>query len=74
MRNPIFTGMVLAEAGVALTAPTWLSLGGVGLLATACQVQVRRVEEPYLLAQHGDAYRRYAARTGRFLPGLGRRP
>jgi protein-S-isoprenylcysteine O-methyltransferase Ste14 len=36
------------------------------------QIQVRLVEEPYLLRVHGDAYRRYAARTGRFVPGLGR--
>jgi protein-S-isoprenylcysteine O-methyltransferase Ste14 len=30
------------------------------------------VEEPALLAAHGDAYRRWAATTGRFLPGIGR--
>ena len=38
----------------------------------ALEIQVRLVEEPYLLRQHGDAYRNYAARVGRFVPGLGR--
>jgi protein-S-isoprenylcysteine O-methyltransferase Ste14 len=30
------------------------------------------VEEPYLVRSHGDEYRRYASRVGRFLPGVGR--
>jgi protein-S-isoprenylcysteine O-methyltransferase Ste14 len=33
---------------------------------------VRALEEPYLARLHGDVYRSYAARTGRFLPGIGR--
>ena len=41
------------------------------VLLAAIQVQVRAVEEPYLLAVHGDAYRDYAARVGRFVPGVG---
>ena len=32
----------------------------------------RLVEEPYLHRVHGTAYDRYAARTGRFLPWIGR--
>ena len=32
------------------------------------------VEEPYLLRTHGDEYRRYASRVGRFVPGVGRLP
>jgi len=35
------------------------------------KIQVRLVEEPYLLRTHGPAYARYAQRVGRFLPGLG---
>lgn len=35
-------------------------------------MQVRLVEEPYLLRAHGHDHRAYAARTGRFLPGVGR--
>ena len=41
------------------------------LLVASIQLQVRRVEEPYLLRTHGDAYRAYAAQVGRFIPGVG---
>ena len=43
------------------------------LLVAAVQLQVRVVEEPYLRRVHGRVYRGYAARVGRFVPGLGRR-
>lgn len=71
VRNPIFTAMIAAQAGTALMAPTWMSLLGVPLLAVGIELQVRRIEEPYLTRVHGTAYTDYAARTGRFLPGLG---
>jgi protein-S-isoprenylcysteine O-methyltransferase Ste14 len=72
VRNPVFTGMGVLLAGQALTVPSVLS--GVALLifAAAVQVQVRAIEEPYLVRAHGAAYRSYAARTGRFLPLVGR--
>jgi len=72
VRNPIFTSMGLALGGLALLVPN--ALAGVSLLAllAALQLQVRRVEEPYLLRTHGVAYAEYAARTGRFVPGIGR--
>jgi protein-S-isoprenylcysteine O-methyltransferase Ste14 len=44
----------------------------VAVLLVSIQVQVRAVEEPYLLRVHGPAYADYAARVGRFLPGVGR--
>jgi protein-S-isoprenylcysteine O-methyltransferase Ste14 len=72
VRNPIFTGMVLFAAGQALLVPGAVAVAGAGLLAAAVEGQVRAVEEPALLAAHGDAYRRWAATTGRFLPGIGR--
>lgn len=72
VRNPIFTGMIIAQAGVTSMAPTWLSLVGVALLVVACQLQVRLVEEPYLKGTHRTAYERYANGTGRFVPGVGR--
>lgn len=69
-RNPIFTGMLLAGLGmvawVPLGAPAWLALWA-GL-----ELQVRVVEEPHLMRIHGAGYQAYAARTGRFWPGLGR--
>lgn len=71
-RNPIFTGMVLGAVGVALTQPTIVALLVPPVLLLAVELQVRFVEEPYLRRAHGDAYRRWAARTGRFVPWLGR--
>ena len=41
-------------------------------LVVGLELHVRRVEEPYLLRTHGDAYRTYAASAGRFVPGIGR--
>lgn len=38
------------------------------------ELQVRVVEEPYLSATHGQAYGDYAARVGRFIPGVGVNP
>ncbi|MGH7894220.1 MAG: methyltransferase domain-containing protein [Candidatus Binatia bacterium] len=72
VRNPIYTAMTSATVGLALLAPTLVSLLALTALVAALEVQVRLVEEPYLTSTHGEAYRRYAARTGRFLPGIGR--
>ncbi|MFD0866916.1 methyltransferase family protein, partial [Tessaracoccus lubricantis] len=72
VRNPIFTAMILAALGFAVAAPTWLGALSLMALVIGIQLQVRFEEEPYLLATHGPAYRNYAARTGRFVPGLGR--
>lgn len=71
VRNPIFSAMVLAQAGVAAIVPSIVSVAAVVVLVVAVQVQVRVVEEPYLLRAHGESYRRYCERTGRFVP---RRP
>lgn len=72
VRNPIFTALLLASAGLALLVPNAVAM--VAFLATlvAIEIQVRRVEEPYLLRAQGAAYADYAQRVGRFLPGLGK--
>jgi protein-S-isoprenylcysteine O-methyltransferase Ste14 len=41
------------------------------LAIAALELQVRRVEEPYLLGKHGAAYRSYTASVGQFIPGVG---
>lgn len=71
-RNPIFTAMIATSVGLTLMVPNALALAGLLVLIVAIELQVRVVEEPYLLATHGPAYRRYASRTGRFAPVLGR--
>lgn len=72
IRNPIFTWMTLASGGLVLLAPNVLAFAAFAVLLVALEIQVRAVEEPFLLRMHGDAYRRYAANTGRFVPGFGR--
>lgn len=72
VRNPIFGAMLVTGAGLVLIAPSWLALSAYLVLWIALELQVRGVEEPHLLRSHGEAYRSYAERTGRFLPYLGR--
>lgn len=70
-RNPIFLGLLSAFAGYSLLLPTWLSFA----MFIGAYICVRRqvaVEESYLLATHGEAYRAYAQRVGRFFPGIGK--
>ena len=72
VRNPIFSAMFLAFLGLVLLAPNAAALLGFAALVAAVELQVRFVEEPYLLEAHGVRYADYASRVGRFLPGLGR--
>lgn len=69
-RNPVFAGMLATTGALVLWTPSiavaW------ALMWLALQLQVRVVEEPHLLDVHADRYRRYATRTGRFIPGIGR--
>jgi protein-S-isoprenylcysteine O-methyltransferase Ste14 len=72
VRNPFFTALLTATAGLLLLVPNAVALGALAALLLAVELQVRVVEEPFLRTQHRDRYRAYAARTGRFLPGVGR--
>ncbi|MFC7164492.1 methyltransferase family protein, partial [Aquipuribacter hungaricus] len=72
VRNPIFTAMLLAQVGLVLLVPSVVSAAALVSLWLAVQLQVRLLEEPYLLRRHGHTYARYAARTGRFVPVVGR--
>lgn len=71
VRNPIYTAMLVFDFGIALLTPNFVTITGLVLAIAALELQVRRVEEPYLLAQHGAAYRSYTASVGRFIPGVG---
>jgi protein-S-isoprenylcysteine O-methyltransferase Ste14 len=71
VRNPIYTAMLTFAIGIALVAPNLVAMLGVALAVGTVELQVRRVEEPYLLGKHGDAYRGYTAGVGRFIPGVG---
>jgi protein-S-isoprenylcysteine O-methyltransferase Ste14 len=70
VRNPIYTGMFLFTIGVTLVLPNVLSVAGTVLLIAVITAVVRRVEEPYLLKEHGLAFTRWKQSTGRFFPRL----
>jgi protein-S-isoprenylcysteine O-methyltransferase Ste14 len=71
VRNPIYSAMLIFDFGIALVTPNFVTIAGLVLAIAALELQVRRVEEPYLLGKHGEAYRGYTARVGRFIPGVG---
>jgi protein-S-isoprenylcysteine O-methyltransferase Ste14 len=71
IRNPIYTAMFTFGVGIALVTPNVVAGAGLILLIATIELQVRHVEEPYLLRTHGDDYRTYAASVGRFIPGVG---
>ena len=71
VRNPIYSGLLALLLGVVLVIPCAASLL-LGSAAAAAIAFHTRLEERHLLALHGDAYRAYAARVGRFVPGIGR--
>jgi len=74
VRNPIFAAMLPTALGLTLLVPSWVAILGLVGLVIALELQVRVVEEPYLLKAHGRIYAAYAARVGRFFPGVGRLP
>lgn len=71
VRNPIYSTMLPTVFGLVLMVPSVMAIAGFVTLVVALELQVRLVEEPYLLHVHGNAYADYAARVGRFVPGLG---
>jgi protein-S-isoprenylcysteine O-methyltransferase Ste14 len=72
VRNPIYTAMIPAFTGIALLAPNVVTIAGAILLMVALELQTRIIEEPYLLAVHGEEYAAYGTQVGRFLPRIGR--
>ena len=72
VRNPIFSAMLPTSLGLVLMVPSWLAIVGFVALAVALELQVRVVEEPYLLRAQGADYAQYSSRVGRFIPGIGR--
>ena len=69
LRHPIYTGVLLAVAGSALTIGEWRGIAALLLLGTNYYVKATR-EEKILAAQFGEAFVEHKRRTGFFLPGL----
>ncbi len=72
VRNPIYSALTPTVLGLVLMVPNVLAIAAIVALVVALELQVRFVEEPYLLQVHGDSYAAYATRVGRFFPGVGR--
>jgi len=72
VRNPIYSAMIPTCLGFVLLVPNAVAVAAWLALVVGLELHVRRVEEPYLLRVHGRAYTDYAARVGRFVPGMGR--
>jgi protein-S-isoprenylcysteine O-methyltransferase Ste14 len=68
VRNPIFTATFATFAGLTLMVPNVIAIAGLAAVVIGIQLQVRLEEAPHLRRVHGDAYDRYAASVGRFLP------
>jgi len=69
VRHPIYALSILLMLCTVVVAPT-LPMAAIGAIHIALMVAKARNEERFLTERHGDAYRRYVRRTGRFLPRL----
>lgn len=72
VRHPQYVGFMLIMLGFLAQWPTLLTLVMFPVLLYM-YVRLARREEREVLAEFGEAYRRYAAGTPAFLPRLGRR-
>lgn len=73
VRNPVFSALQLTAVSLALLCSTPLAWIACAVQLVALELQVRGVEEPHLDRVHAAAYRDYAAKVGRFVPGIGLR-
>lgn len=71
VRHPIYTGVLLATAGLACVTTDALSLVVAASTFVGLPVQAR-LEEEFLLSRHPEEYPDYLRRTGRFWPRVSR--
>jgi protein-S-isoprenylcysteine O-methyltransferase Ste14 len=70
LRHPSYTGALIAGVGIGLAEGDWLSIAIVAIgMSIAYAIRIR-IEERTLLAELGDDYAAYVARTARLVPGL----
>jgi protein-S-isoprenylcysteine O-methyltransferase Ste14 len=67
VRHPIYALQLLLMACSLVVVPTLPMLAVTAVHFVLIQLKARN-EERHLLSVHGDVYRRYLARTGRFVP------
>lgn len=69
VRHPIYTGLLLAFAGTALTIGQWRGIVGVLIVYMTLRLK-SRVEERYMLETFGDRYRQYQREVPALVPFL----
>jgi protein-S-isoprenylcysteine O-methyltransferase Ste14 len=67
VRHPIYTGVLLALIGTALSVDKWRAVIGLGLIAAGFLRKIV-IEERFMLAEFGDAYARYRAKVPALIP------
>ncbi|MFC7345185.1 methyltransferase family protein [Chryseobacterium zhengzhouense] len=65
-RNPVFFGMLISLIGLFLTLPTFISLSFFIVAGILIQIQIR-LEEEFLLKQHGISYSEYKKNVRRLI-------
>ena len=68
-RNPMYLGLLIFFAGLALALQSWLAAALFAFHAAWFHRRVRK-DEARLAALFGDPYRDYLARVKRWIPGL----
>jgi protein-S-isoprenylcysteine O-methyltransferase Ste14 len=68
LRHPGYAGVLFGFIGLGLAVQSWVSVLLLVFVTTAVLMYRTRIEERFLLAELGDEYVRYMARTKRFLP------
>jgi protein-S-isoprenylcysteine O-methyltransferase Ste14 len=71
VRHPFYVTAALLFLGASLLSANWLFFAG-GFAAMAMLMIRTPKEERKLIEKFGDPYRDYMARTGRFIPRIGR--
>ena len=69
VRHPFYDAVALLVLGVSLVSANWFMLAAGATVFTLLAGRAR-TEERMLVARFGDDYRRYMARTNRFLPRM----
>jgi protein-S-isoprenylcysteine O-methyltransferase Ste14 len=69
VRNPMYTGILMAGVSLGLALGTWLIPAATGVMFTLLALRTK-TEEIYLVERFGNQYRDYMARVGRFLPNV----
>jgi protein-S-isoprenylcysteine O-methyltransferase Ste14 len=72
VRHPIYSALFLAAIGLALRGASWGHI--VALAALIVLISVKARAEEKMLLHKFDDYGDYAAKVGRFVPGIGRIP